>query len=81
MEAHRNDFDENMFLDPAPRTFSEKTGGANFLFVTKKAEIVTPKSPSITQRSLIYVAEYYLSLCDLLPQRNGGNGGSDKEAV
>ena len=28
--AHDNGFDENMFLDPATRTYEEETGGANF---------------------------------------------------
>ena len=55
-----------MFLDPATRTYVEETGGANFLFVTKDGEVVTPKSdsilPSITRRSLMYVAEHYLGL-------------------
>lgn len=66
VKAHKNGFDENMFLDPATRTFVEETGGANFLFVTKDHEIVTPMSdsilPSITRRSLTYVAEHYLGL-------------------
>ncbi len=66
MEAHRNGFDENMFLDSKTRTKVEETGGANFLFVTKDGTVVTPKSPSIlpsiTRRSLIYVAEHYLGL-------------------
>lgn len=61
MAAHANGFDENMFLDPATRTFVEETGGANFLFVTKDGRIVTPKSdsilPSITRRSLMHIAE------------------------
>lgn len=64
--AHANGFDENMFLDPATRTKVEETGGANFLFVTKDGTVVTPKSdsilPSITRRSLMYVAEHYLNL-------------------
>ena len=64
--AKNNGFDENMFLDPGTRTYVEETGGANFLFVTKDGEVVTPKSdsilPSITRRSLIYVAEHYLNL-------------------
>ncbi len=34
--AHANGFDENMYLDSATRTKVEETGGANFLFVTKK---------------------------------------------
>lgn len=66
MEAHRNGFDENMYLDSATRTKVEETGGANFLFVTKDGTVVTPKSdtilPSITRRSLLYVAEKYLGL-------------------
>ena len=64
--AHAAGYDENMFLDPATRTYVEETGGANFLFVTKDGEVVTPKSdsilPSITRRSLVYVAEHYLGL-------------------
>lgn len=66
MTAHRNGYDENMFLDPAERKYVEETGGANFIFVTKDGELVTPKSnsilPSITRRSLIYVAEHYLGM-------------------
>ena len=66
MDAHRQGFDENMYLDPATRTKVEETGGANFLFVTKDNKIVTPKSdsilPSITRRSLVYVAKEYLGL-------------------
>lgn len=64
--AHKEGYDENMYLDPATRTKVEETGGANFLFVTKDHTVVTPKSdsilPSITRRSLIYVAEHYLGL-------------------
>lgn len=47
MDAHRQGFDENMYLDPATRTKVEETGGANFLFVTKDNKVVTPKSDSI----------------------------------
>lgn len=64
--AHEEGFDENMYLDAATRTKVEETGGANFIFVTKDNKIVTPKSdsilPSITRRSLMYVAEHYLGL-------------------
>ena len=35
VDAHKNGFDENMYLDAATRTKVEETGGANFLFVTK----------------------------------------------
>ncbi len=64
--AHKEGFAENMYLDAATRTKVEETGGANFLFVTKDGKIVIPKSdsilPSITRRSLAYVAKEYLGL-------------------
>lgn len=64
--AHAEGFDENMYLDPATRTKVEETGGANFIFITKDNTVVTPKSdsilPSITRRSIMYVAEHYLGL-------------------
>ena len=66
VDAHNQGYDENMYLDAATRTKVEETGGANFLFVTKDQKIVTPKSdsilPSITRRSLIYVAQKYLGM-------------------
>ena len=53
--AHKEGFDENMYLDAATRTKVEETGGA-----------VTPKSnsilPSITRRSLMVVAKDILGL-------------------
>ena len=64
--AHKEGFDENMYLDPGTRTKVEETGGANFLFITKDNKVVTPKSdsilPSITRRSLVHVAKEYLGL-------------------
>lgn len=64
--AHAEGFDENMYLDAATRTKVEETGGANFIFVTKDNKVVTPKSnsilPSITRRSIMYVAKEYLGL-------------------
>ena len=66
VDAHNQGFDENMYLDPASRTYVEETGGANFIFITKDGKLVTPKSdsilPSITRRSLVYVAEKYLGM-------------------
>lgn len=66
MDAHRNGFAENMYLDPATHIYIEETGGANILFVTKDGKLVTPKSnsilPSITRRSLIQVAKDYLGI-------------------
>ena len=65
-EAHRNGFAENMYLDAATRTKVEETGGANFIFITKDGKLVTPKSntilPSITRRSIMYVAEHVLGM-------------------
>lgn len=64
--AHKEGFDENVYLDPATRTKIEETGGANVLFVDRDGNIVIPKSdsilPSITRRSLMVVAEKYLGL-------------------
>ena len=66
VDAHKQGFDENMYLDAGSRTKVEETGGANFIFVTKDGKVVTPKSnsilPSITRRSLMYVAKEYLGL-------------------
>ena len=66
VDAHKQGYDENMYLDAATRTKVEETGGANFLFVTKDGKVVTPKSnsilPSITRRSLVQVAKEYLGL-------------------
>lgn len=66
VDAHKQGFDENMYLDAGTRTYVEETGGANFIFVTKDGTVVTPKSdsilPSITRRSILYVSEHYLGL-------------------
>ena len=64
--AHAEGYDENLYLDAATRTCVEETGGANFIFVTRDGKFVTPASPtilpSITRRSLAYVAEHYLGM-------------------
>ena len=66
VDAHQQGYEENVYLDAATRTKIEETGGANIIFVTKDNKVVTPKSdsilPSITRRSLMYVAEHYLGL-------------------
>lgn len=66
VDAHNKGFNENMYLDSQTRTKVEETGGANIIFVTKDNKVVTPKSPSIlpsiTRRSLMYVAQHYLGL-------------------
>ena len=64
--AHKEGYDENLYPDALTRTKVEETGGANFFFVTKDNKVVTPNSdtifPSITRRSLMYVAKEYLGL-------------------
>ncbi len=66
VKAHEEGFAENMYLDSGTRTKVEETGGANMIFITKDGTLVTPKSdsilPSITRRSLCYVAEHYLGM-------------------
>ena len=66
VQAHKDGFDENLYPDAKTRTKVEETGGANFFFVTKDKKVITPKSdsilPSITRRSLMYVAREYLGL-------------------
>ena len=66
VDAHKEGYDENLYLDAATRTKVEETGGANFIFITKDNKVVTPKSnsilPSITRRSLLQVAKDYLGL-------------------
>ena len=65
VEAHNQGYAENLYPDSATRTKVEETGGANIIFI-KGNKFVTVKSPtilpSITRRSLEYVAEHYLGL-------------------
>ena len=64
--AHDEGYAENVYLDPATRTKIEETGGANTIFVDEDGNLIVPKSesilPSITRRSLVYLAENYLGL-------------------
>ena len=65
VQAHKEGFAENLYPDSATRTKIEETGGANIFFI-KGDRFITVKSPSIlpsiTRRSLEYVAEHYLGL-------------------
>ncbi|MEE3420972.1 MAG: branched-chain amino acid aminotransferase [Lachnospiraceae bacterium] len=65
VEAHKEGFNENLYPDSRTRTKVEETGGANIIFI-KGDTFVTVKSPSIlpsvTRRSLEYVAEHYLGM-------------------
>lgn len=64
-EAHSLGYDENLYVDSATRTYVEETGGANLVFA-EGDKLVVPVSgsilPSITRRSLIYVAKEYLGM-------------------
>ncbi len=65
VQAHEQGYAENLYPDSATRTKVEETGGANIIFI-KGNTFVTVKSPSIlpsvTRRSLEYVAEHYLGM-------------------
>ncbi len=68
VKAHEEGFAENLYLDAGSRTYVEETGGANIVFVDKDGNLVIPKSytdsilPSVTRRSIAYVAEHILGL-------------------
>ena len=66
VDAHKNGSDENMYLDSKPVLKVEDRRSKTFICNKKICKVVTPKSdsilPSITRRSLIYVAKEYLDL-------------------
>ncbi len=80
VDAHKAGYAENIYLDPATHTYLEETGGANILLVTKDGKLVTPKSdsilPSITRRSILYVAKEILKM-DVEERRINKNELSD----
>jgi len=55
-----------IYLDPQTHTKIEEVGSANFFGITKDNVFVTPKSPSIlpsiTKKSLLYIAKHYLGM-------------------
>jgi len=55
-----------IYLDPLTHTKIDEVGAANFFGITKDNVFVTPNSssilPSITKKSLLYIAEHYLGL-------------------
>ncbi len=55
-----------IYLDPATHTKIDEVGAANFFGVTHDDVLVTPKSPSIlpsiTRKSILYLAEHMLGL-------------------
>ena len=66
--AHAEGYAENLYLDPASRTYVEETGGANILLVDREGNLVVPQShsdsilPSITRRSLVALGRDVMGL-------------------
>ena len=63
VDAHKQGYDENMYLDAATRTKVEETGGANFIFITKDNKLVTPKSNSILPSILLDPVVFRQIIC------------------
>ncbi len=65
-KAKEKGFADCVYLDPATHTNIEEVGSANFFGITNDNIFVTPKSPSIlpsiTKRSLLYLAKEYLKM-------------------
>lgn len=64
--AQENGYADCIYLDPLTHTKIDEVGAANFFGITKDNVFVTPASssilPSITKKSLIYIAENYLNM-------------------
>lgn len=64
--AKEKGYNECMYLDASSRKYVEETGTANIIFVDKEGTLVVPFSksilPSITRKSLIYIAKEYLNI-------------------
>ncbi len=64
--AKEQGYSDCIYLDPATHTKIEEVGAANFFGITKNNEFVTPDSPSIlpsiTKKSLLYLAEERLGM-------------------
>lgn len=63
--AHELGYKAVLYLDPATKTMIDEFNSSNF-FAIKGNSYITPKSdsilPSITRRSLVYVAEHYCGM-------------------
>ena len=64
--AKEKGYADCIYLDPLTHTKIDEVGAANFFGITKDNKFVTPKSPSIlpsiTKKSLMYLAENYLNM-------------------
>jgi len=65
-EAQEAGYADCIYLDPLTHTKIDEVGAANFFGITNDNVFVTPESssilPSITKKSLMYIAEHYLGL-------------------
>jgi len=66
VHAQERGYADCIYLDPLTHTKIDEVGAANFFGITKDNVFVTPNSssilPSITKKSLLYIAEHYLHL-------------------
>jgi len=64
--AKKEGYADCIYLDPQTHTKIDEVGAANFFGITNDNEFITPKSPSIlpsiTKKSLMYLAEHYLDM-------------------
>jgi branched-chain amino acid aminotransferase len=64
--AKKQGYSDCIYLDPKTHTKIEEVGAANFFGITHNNVFVTPESdsilPSITKRSVLYLAENYLQM-------------------
>lgn len=65
-EAHKNGFDDCVYLDPKTRTKIEEASASNIIFIDDKGSVVVPKSktilPSITRRSIVEAVRSYTNM-------------------
>jgi len=65
-EAQAAGYADCIYLDPLTHSKIDEVGAANFFGITNDNVFVTPSSssilPSITKKSLMYIAEHYLDL-------------------
>lgn len=64
--AVQKGFADCIYLDPSTHTKIEEVGAANFFGITQNNDFITPSSasilPSITKKSLMYIAKTYMNL-------------------
>jgi branched-chain amino acid aminotransferase len=65
-KAKKEGYADCIYLDPLTHTKIDEVGAANFFAITKDNKFITPGSnsilPSITKKSLMYIAEHFLDM-------------------